>query len=29
MNWHEYVMQTGKAPAWPYEVHYGKEHVHH
>ena len=27
MNWHEYVMQTGKSPAWPYEVHYGKEHV--
>lgn len=27
MNWHEYVMQTGKSPAWPYEVDYGKEHV--
>ena len=27
MNWHEYVNETGKVPAWPYEVNYGKEIV--
>ena len=25
MNWHEYVAKTGRVPAWPYEVNYGKE----
>ena len=27
MNWHEYVAKTGKVPAWPYAVNYGKENV--
>lgn len=27
MNWHEYVKKTGKVPAWPYKVNYGKENV--
>ncbi|NLV51059.1 MAG: FAD-binding protein [Clostridiales bacterium] len=27
MNWHEYVNATGKVPAWPYEINYGREHV--
>ena len=27
MNWHEYVNETGKIPAWPYKVSYGEEIV--
>ena len=27
MNFHEYVMETGKVPEWPYEVNYGKQSV--
>ncbi|MCL1834993.1 MAG: FAD-dependent oxidoreductase [Oscillospiraceae bacterium] len=27
MNFHEYVNATGKVPAWPYEVNYGKENI--
>ena len=27
MNWHEYAIQTGKLPEWPYEVAYGKESI--
>ena len=27
MNWHEYVMNTGKVPEWPYPIQYGQETV--
>jgi succinate dehydrogenase/fumarate reductase flavoprotein subunit len=27
MNWHEYVNETGTAPAWPYPIHYEKDNV--
>ena len=27
MNWHEYILQTGRVPDWPYSINYGKENV--